>query len=249
MRSASTCTCGTSSPPAWRRRTRCCATSTAATAARRCRRARTRWSELVDDAARVIREWGRGPVAWIGLSMGGMVGQGLAILHPELLQRRGARQHHRALSRSRRRDLGGAHRRGRAGRHGRPSPTRWSSATSAPTTGPTHPAETAALKAKLLRMRSGRLRRLLPRDRQGRLARPPRRGAHADAGHRRRQGRRRDAGDGAGDRRAHRRRRARAVRGSRRTSASPSCRIASTIPWRLFSHRSECPFPPSRTRS
>ena len=42
--------------------------------------------ELVDDAARVIREWGRGPVAWIGLSMGGMVGQGLAIRHPELLR-------------------------------------------------------------------------------------------------------------------------------------------------------------------
>ncbi len=42
--------------------------------------------ELVDDAARVIREWGRGPVAWIGLSMGGMVGQGLAIRCPELLR-------------------------------------------------------------------------------------------------------------------------------------------------------------------
>ncbi len=41
---------------------------------------------LVDDAARVIREWGRGPVAWIGLSMGGMVGQGLAIRYPELLR-------------------------------------------------------------------------------------------------------------------------------------------------------------------
>jgi 3-oxoadipate enol-lactonase len=41
---------------------------------------------LVDDAARLIREWARGPVAWIGLSMGGMVGQGLAILHPELLR-------------------------------------------------------------------------------------------------------------------------------------------------------------------
>jgi 3-oxoadipate enol-lactonase len=41
--------------------------------------------ELVADAARVIREWGRGPVAWIGLSMGGMVGQGLAVRHPELL--------------------------------------------------------------------------------------------------------------------------------------------------------------------
>ena len=41
---------------------------------------------LVDDAARVVREWGRGPVAWIGLSMGGMVGQGLAVRHPELLR-------------------------------------------------------------------------------------------------------------------------------------------------------------------
>ena len=42
--------------------------------------------ELVDDAARVIREWGRGPVVFIGLSMGGMVGQGLAIRHPELVR-------------------------------------------------------------------------------------------------------------------------------------------------------------------
>lgn len=41
--------------------------------------------DLVDDAARIVREWGRGPVAWIGLSMGGMVGQGLAIRHPELV--------------------------------------------------------------------------------------------------------------------------------------------------------------------
>jgi 3-oxoadipate enol-lactonase len=42
--------------------------------------------ELVDDAARLIREWGRGPVVWVGLSMGGMVGQGLAIRHPSLLR-------------------------------------------------------------------------------------------------------------------------------------------------------------------
>ena len=42
--------------------------------------------DLVDDAARLIREWGRGPVVWVGLSMGGMVGQGLAIRHPELLR-------------------------------------------------------------------------------------------------------------------------------------------------------------------
>jgi 3-oxoadipate enol-lactonase len=43
--------------------------------------------QLVDDAARLIREWGRGPVAWVGLSMGAMVGQGLAIRHPELVSR------------------------------------------------------------------------------------------------------------------------------------------------------------------
>ncbi|NUZ06766.1 alpha/beta fold hydrolase [Piscinibacter koreensis] len=42
--------------------------------------------QLVDDAARVIREWGRGPVVWVGLSLGGMVGQGLAIRHPELVR-------------------------------------------------------------------------------------------------------------------------------------------------------------------
>ena len=42
--------------------------------------------DLVDDAARLIREWGRGPVIWVGLSMGGMVGQGLAIRHPELVK-------------------------------------------------------------------------------------------------------------------------------------------------------------------
>ena len=42
--------------------------------------------QLVDDAARVVREWGRGPVVFVGLSMGGMVGQGLAIRHPELVR-------------------------------------------------------------------------------------------------------------------------------------------------------------------
>jgi len=43
-------------------------------------------NDLVDDAARVVREWGRGPVVWIGLSMGGMVGQGLAARHPDLVK-------------------------------------------------------------------------------------------------------------------------------------------------------------------
>jgi 3-oxoadipate enol-lactonase len=41
---------------------------------------------LVDDAARVAREWGQGPVVFVGLSMGGMVAQGLAIRHPELVR-------------------------------------------------------------------------------------------------------------------------------------------------------------------
>lgn len=41
---------------------------------------------LVADAARVIVEWGRGPVVFVGLSMGGMVGQGLAIAHPHLVR-------------------------------------------------------------------------------------------------------------------------------------------------------------------
>jgi len=45
-----------------------------------------RLDDLVDDTARIIREWGRGPVVFIGLSMGGMVGQGLAIRHPELVK-------------------------------------------------------------------------------------------------------------------------------------------------------------------
>ncbi len=42
--------------------------------------------QLVDDAARVIREWGVGPVAFVGLSMGGMVAQGLSVQHPQLLR-------------------------------------------------------------------------------------------------------------------------------------------------------------------
>jgi 3-oxoadipate enol-lactonase len=42
--------------------------------------------ELVDDAARLVREWDRGPVVFVGLSMGGMVGQGLAIRHPDLVR-------------------------------------------------------------------------------------------------------------------------------------------------------------------
>lgn len=42
--------------------------------------------DLVDDGVRLLREWGRGPVVWVGLSLGGMVGQGLAVRHPEWLR-------------------------------------------------------------------------------------------------------------------------------------------------------------------
>lgn len=41
--------------------------------------------ELCEDAARLVRELDCGQVVWIGLSMGGMVGQELAIRHPELV--------------------------------------------------------------------------------------------------------------------------------------------------------------------
>ncbi|MBL8351972.1 MAG: alpha/beta fold hydrolase [Burkholderiaceae bacterium] len=42
--------------------------------------------DLVADAARLIGEWGRGPVVFVGLSMGGLVAQGLAIRHPQLVK-------------------------------------------------------------------------------------------------------------------------------------------------------------------
>jgi len=44
-----------------------------------------RMAELADDAARLLRELDTGPVVWIGLSMGGMVGQELALRHPGLV--------------------------------------------------------------------------------------------------------------------------------------------------------------------
>ncbi|NRR32909.1 3-oxoadipate enol-lactonase [Oxalobacteraceae bacterium] len=44
-----------------------------------------RMAELADDAARLLRELGTGPVIWVGLSMGGMVGQELALRHPDLV--------------------------------------------------------------------------------------------------------------------------------------------------------------------
>jgi 3-oxoadipate enol-lactonase len=42
-------------------------------------------ADMADDAAALLRELDTGPVVWIGLSMGGMVGQELAIRHPALV--------------------------------------------------------------------------------------------------------------------------------------------------------------------
>jgi 3-oxoadipate enol-lactonase len=42
--------------------------------------------DLVDDAARVITAWGRGPVVFVGRTMGGLVGQGLGIRYPHLVR-------------------------------------------------------------------------------------------------------------------------------------------------------------------
>lgn len=43
-------------------------------------------AQVAQDAAAVIEAWGRGPVLFVGLSMGGMAGQGLALHRPELLR-------------------------------------------------------------------------------------------------------------------------------------------------------------------
>jgi 3-oxoadipate enol-lactonase len=42
-------------------------------------------ADLADDAARLLRELDSGPVVWVGLSMGGMAGQELALRHPSLV--------------------------------------------------------------------------------------------------------------------------------------------------------------------
>jgi 3-oxoadipate enol-lactonase len=41
---------------------------------------------LADDAAALLRELDTGPVVWVGLSMGGMVGQEVALRHPSLVR-------------------------------------------------------------------------------------------------------------------------------------------------------------------
>jgi 3-oxoadipate enol-lactonase len=43
-------------------------------------------ADMADDAARLLRELDSGPVVWVGLSMGGMVGQELALRHPSLVR-------------------------------------------------------------------------------------------------------------------------------------------------------------------
>ena len=85
MRSASTFICGTRWPPAWPAAYTVLRYDHRGHGSSACPPGPYRMNDLVDDAARVVREWGRGPVAWVGLSMGGMVGQGLAICYPELV--------------------------------------------------------------------------------------------------------------------------------------------------------------------
>lgn len=43
-------------------------------------------ADLADDAARLLRELDTGPVVWVGLSMGSMTGQELALSHPDLVR-------------------------------------------------------------------------------------------------------------------------------------------------------------------
>ncbi|MFZ6765613.1 alpha/beta fold hydrolase [Undibacterium sp. Di26W] len=43
-------------------------------------------ADLANDAASLLRELDTGPVVWIGLSLGGMVGQELALRHPSLIR-------------------------------------------------------------------------------------------------------------------------------------------------------------------
>lgn len=43
-------------------------------------------ADLADDAARLLRELDTGPVVWVGLSMGGMVGQELTLRHSSLVR-------------------------------------------------------------------------------------------------------------------------------------------------------------------
>jgi 3-oxoadipate enol-lactonase len=43
-------------------------------------------ADLADDAAALLRELDTGPVVWLGLSMGGMTGQELALRHPPLVR-------------------------------------------------------------------------------------------------------------------------------------------------------------------
>lgn len=43
-------------------------------------------ADLADDAAQLLRDLDSGPVIWVGLSLGGMVGQELALRHPSLVR-------------------------------------------------------------------------------------------------------------------------------------------------------------------
>ena len=211
MRSASTCTCGTSSRRAWRRRTRVLRYDHRGHGESARPPGPYAIDDLVDDAARVIREWGRGPVAFVGLSMGGMVGQGLAVRHPELLRGavlantvarypEAARPTWAARIAASRRAAWPRSPMGSSSATSTPtiaprtrrSPQRCASGSCTPTPPPTSPRCHAVANVDWL-------------DRLATVRVP-------DARPRRRARRRRDAGDGEGDRRADRRRRAARLR-------------------------------------
>ena len=136
--------------------------------------------QLVDDAARLIREWGRGPVVCVGLSMGGMVGQGLAIRHPELLRGARARQHApRATREAAQADLGAAHRRRRAGGMAAIADMVIERYFSAGFRAGAARGGRAAPRATVLRSDPAGYVGVLPCARGGRLARPAARGATA----------------------------------------------------------------------
>ena len=197
---------------AWRRRTPCCATTSAATATRRGRPGPYTMDDLVDDAARADPRMG--PRAGrLDRPVDGRHGRpGARRSPPRAAARRSSSPTPpRAIPR----------RRGRRGRRGSPrssraawrrSPMPSSSATCTPTIAPRIPRSPPRCAPALLRTDPAAYVAVLPRGRQRRLARPAGDGAPADARHRRRARRRRDAGDGAGDRRADRRRRAARLR-------------------------------------
>jgi pimeloyl-ACP methyl ester carboxylesterase len=109
-------------------------------------------ADLADDAAALLRELDTGPVVWVGLSMGGMVGPGTGAAPSGAGARAGAGEYHLWLSGSGARGLATAHRHG-ADTASKPSPTpSWgatSTTVSAPRRRPAWRASAAAWSAPM----------------------------------------------------------------------------------------------------